>query len=177
MCIMVADNFGLPQFAALHILLQRGLEEVHSQKNHRCLLQLGAHEADRDYNPVVAARHWIASLAFLIPPSAPLSTLPLIFFLSLQPVRYWIIGTLGRDWTHRIISLENAPIVLRGPYRFIRHPNYVVTLADTMLLPLVFGLFVLAGILTVLWSVVLRYKTYLEDDALATRGMGQSAHL
>jgi len=92
-------------------------------------------------------------------------------------MRYWIIGTLGQYWTHRIISLENAPIVSSGPYRFIRHPNYAVTLAETMLLPLVFGQLALAGIFTVLWGAVLRYKTHLEDGTLAARRMSQSAHL
>jgi len=176
---MVADNFGPPQFAALLILLQRGLEEVHSQKNTRRLLQQAAQEVGRDYYPVVAVTHlaWIASLAFFIPSSASLYTLPLIFFLSLRPMRYWIIGTLGRYWTHRIISLENAPIVSRGPYRFFRHPNYVVTLAETMLLPLAFGQFALAAIFTMLWGAVLRYKAHLEDGTLATRRMRQSAHL
>src|SRR5207249_12001706 len=129
---MLSDGFGPPQLAALLILLQRGLEELHSQRNTRRLLQQGAHEAGRDYYPVVAATHlaWIASLAFLIAPSAPLIMPALVAFLVLQPVRYWIIATLGRYWTHRIITLAEAPIVAQGPYRFVRHPNYAVTLAE-----------------------------------------------
>ena len=69
---MLSDSFGPPQFAALLILVQRGLEELHSQRNTRRLLQQGAQEVGRDYYPVVAATHlaWIASLAFLVPPSA-----------------------------------------------------------------------------------------------------------
>ena len=132
---MLSDSFGPPQIAAVLILLQRGLEELHSQRNTRRLLQQGAQEVGRDYYPVVAATHlaWIASLAFLVPPSAPVYVLPLIAFLALQPVRYWIIGTLGRYWTHRIITLPEAPIVTRGPYRFVSHPNYAVTLAETLL--------------------------------------------
>ena len=119
---MLSDSFGPPQIAALLILLQRGLEELHSQRNTRRLLQQGAQEAGRDYYPVVAATHlaWIASLAFLVPPSAPVYLLPLIAFLALQPVRYWIIGTLGRYWTHRIITLargadrDPGPVPLRA---------------------------------------------------------------
>ena len=70
---MLSDSFGPPQLAALLILVQRGLEELHSQRNTRRLLQQGAQEVGRDYYPVVAATHlaWIASLAFLVPPSAP----------------------------------------------------------------------------------------------------------
>ena len=94
---MVSDEFGYPQIAALLILLQRGLEELHSQRNTRRLLQRGAVEAGREYYPVVATVHaaWIASLALLIPANASVHWGPLFAFLLLQPVRYWIIGTLG----------------------------------------------------------------------------------
>ena len=78
--------------------------------------------------PVVAATHlaWIASLALLVPPSAPIYLLPLIAFLALQPVRYWIIGTLGRYWTHRIITPRRGtdrdprPLSLREPSQLCR---------------------------------------------------------
>jgi methyltransferase len=168
---MLSDSFGPPQDAALLILLQRGLEELHSQRNTRRLLQEGAREAGRDYYPVVATTHlaWIASLAFLVPPTAPVVLLPLAAFLMLQPVRYWIIGTLGRYWTHRIITLAEAPIVARGPYRFVRHPNYAVTLAETLLVPLAFGQLALGIIFTAVWAAVLHYKIRLEDEALAAR--------
>ncbi len=54
-------------------------------------------------------------------------------------VRYWVIGTLGRFWTHRIITLDTETVVRRGPTSHIRHPNYAVTIAETFLLPAVFG--------------------------------------
>jgi len=174
---MLSDSFGPPQIAALLILLQRGLEELHSQRNTRRLLQQGAQEAGRDYYPVVAATHlaWIASLALLVPPSAPVYLLPLIAFLALQPVRYWIIGTLGRYWTHRIITLAQAPIMTHGPYRYVSHPNYAVTLAETFLLPLVFGELALGIIFTVVWGAVLHYKIRLEDEALRLRRVKEIA--
>jgi methyltransferase len=169
--LMLSDSFGPPQLAALLILLQRGAEELHSQRNTRRLLQQGAREAGREYYPVVAATHlgWIAALAFLIPPHAPVQMPALMAFLALQPLRYWIIGTLGRYWTHRIITLPGAPIVTRGPYRFIRHPNYAVTLAETLLLPLAFGQLWLGIIFAAVWAAVLNYKVHLEDAALAAR--------
>jgi methyltransferase len=174
---VLSDTFGASQVAALLILLQRGLEELHSQRNTRRLLREGAHEAGRDYYPVVAATHlgWIAGLAFLIPSSSPIYLPPLIAFLALQPVRYWIIGTLGRYWTHRIITLPKAPIVKRGPYRLLRHPNYAVTLAETLLLPLAFGQLVLGIIFTAVWAAVLYYKIRLEDEALAIRRTEEGA--
>jgi methyltransferase len=168
---MITDVVGAPQVAAIVVLCQRGLEELHSARNTRRLLASGAREAGRDYYPVVATTHlaWIAAMAFLIPPDAPVIGWLIALFLALQVARYWIICWLGRYWTHRIITLENAPVVRTGPYRFIRHPNYAVTMAETLILPAAFGAFALALIMTAVWGAVLRYKIYLEDQALAAR--------
>ena len=173
---MFEEAFGLPQTAALLVLIQRGLEELYSQRNTRRLLQQGAHEVGRDFYPIVATAHlcWIAGVAFLVPPQAPTYT-PLLFaFLALQPLRYWIIATLGPYWTHRVITLVGAPVVDQGPYRFLRHPNYAVTLAETLLLPLAFGQVALGVIFTVLWAAVLRYKIGMEDRALGVRRTAQA---
>jgi methyltransferase len=161
----------IPQIAALLILCQRGLEELHSARNTRRLLASGACEVGRNYYPVVAITHlaWIASIAFLVPPDAPISY-PLIgAFLLLQIARYWVIGSLGRYWTHRIITIEDAPLVRKGPYAFMRHPNYAVTVIETLLLPMAFGAVALGIIMTAVWIAVLRYKILLEDGTLDRR--------
>ena len=62
-----------------------------------------------------------------------------------------------------------APVISAGPYRWLRHPNYAVTLAETLLLPSVFGAFALGIIMTAVWAAVIRYKIALEDAALAER--------
>jgi methyltransferase len=168
---MLPDFIGPPQIAALVILVQRGAEEFHSVRNTRRLIAAGGREEGRDFYPVVAVSHlaWIGAVFFLIPPDAAIVWPVLIIFLLLQPVRYWIICTLGRWWTHRIITLDGAPIVGRGPYRFLRHPNYAVTYAETFLLPLAFGALALAVIMTAIWVAVIRYKIMLEDRANASR--------
>ena len=162
---------GAPQIVALLILIQRGLEELYSARNTRALLARGAREEGASYYPVVAVAHlsWIASLFFLIPPDAHISW-PLIgLFVLLQAARYWVIATLGPYWTHRIIALDEAPIVSSGAYRFIRHPNYVITVAETLLLPAAFSSVALGLIMTAIWVAVLSYKIRLEDAALAAR--------
>jgi methyltransferase len=168
---MLSEAIGLPQAAALLVLLQRGAEELYSARNTRALLAAGGTETGRDYYPVVATTHlaWIASLFFLIPPAAQASIALAVAYLALQGVRYWVIGTLGRFWTHRIITLPDAPIVNRGPYKLLRHPNYTVTIAETFLLPAVFGAWALAAIMGAVWTAVLAYKIKLEDDALSAR--------
>jgi methyltransferase len=168
---MLEQGLGAPQIAAILILLQRGLEELYSARNTRALLAEGGREEGRDYYPVVAVTHlgWIAALFLLIPSTAPMIWPLLVLYLALQVVRYWVIATLGGYWTHRIITLPDAPVVRRGPYRYLRHPNYAVTIAETFLLPLVFGDAAVAVIFGCIWTAVLYYKILLEDAALRSR--------
>lgn len=167
----VLDLIGAPQIAALLLLVQRGLEELYSARNTRALVALGAHEVGQAYYPVVAATHlaWIASLFFLIPADAPILWPLIVYYLVIQLVRYWVIFTLGRFWTHRIFTLPGAPVVARGPYRYLRHPNYAVTIVETFVLPLAFGALALAAIMTALWWTVLAYKMHLEDQEMDAR--------
>ena len=171
------DLIGAPQIAAVLVLAQRGLEELYSARNTNALLAEGASEAGAVFYPVVAATHlaWIASIFLLIPPDAPIIW-PLVgYYLVLQVARYRIIGSLGRFWTHRIITLRSAPITRRGPYRYLSHPNYALTIVETFVLPLCFGALALAAIMTALWWVVIATKIKLEDEALASRRKDQSS--
>jgi methyltransferase len=169
------DLIGAPQIAAVLVLAQRGLEELYSAHNTKALLAEGASEASASFYPVVAATHlaWIASLFFLIPPDAPIIWPLIAYYLVLQIARYWIIASLGRFWTHRIITLRGAPIARRGPYRYLAHPNYAVTIIETFVLPLAFGALALALIMTALWWVVIAAKIKLEDQALDPRREAQ----
>jgi methyltransferase len=162
---------GLPQIAALLILIQRGAEEIHSARNTKALLTRGGREEGASYYPVVAVAHlgWIAGLFLLIPADVQ-PIWPLIWlYLALQVVRYWVIATLGPYWTHRIITLDDAPTVSSGAYGLVRHPNYAITVAETLLLPCAFRAVALGLIMTAIWMAVLSYKIRLEDVALAAR--------
>lgn len=168
---MFEDFIGAPQIAAIAILIQRGAEEIHSARNTKRLIAAGGREEGREYYPVVACAHlsWIAGLFFLIPAEATIIWPIMGLFLLLQIARYWVIATLGRYWTHRIITLDEAPIIGKGPYRFLRHPNYAVTYVETFLLPLAFGALPLAIIMTAVWVAVIQYKILLEDRAIDMR--------
>ena len=170
---------GPPQFAAILLLIQRGCEEYYSARNTRALLAVGAHEIGADYYPVVAATHlaWIASLFFLVSPEAPIIWPLVAYYLALQLARYWVIASLGRYWTHRIITLETAPVVASGPYRLVSHPNYAITIIETFVLPLAFGAVALAVIMTALWWTVLAYKIKLEDHALDARARTRGSQI
>ena len=109
----MSDQLGPAQIAAILVLAQRGIEELHSQRNTRRLLAEGAHEVGRDYYPVVAVTHlaWIAAIFLLVPADAAISVPLLVAYL---PYRSSATGSSARSvayWTHRIITVEGAPVV------------------------------------------------------------------
>jgi methyltransferase len=87
-------------------------------------------------------------------------------FMLLQAGRLWVLRTLGPRWTTRIIVLPNAPLVTGGPFRFVRHPNYLVVIGEIAVLPLVFGLWQVALIFSILNAIVLTIRIRAEMGAL-----------
>ena len=94
----------------------------------------------------------------------------LALFLLLQALRVWVLATLGRRWTTRIIVLPGAPLVRTGPYRFVSHPNYLVVIGEMACLPLCLGLkwYALAFSLANLGVLAIRIR--VEHAVLYARG-------
>ena len=157
------------------VTLQRVCELVLARRNTARLLAQGAVEAGASHYPLIVALHaaWLAGLWLLAwdaPPSLPW----IAAFAVLQVLRIWIIASLGPRWTTRILVLPGAPLVTRGPYRLLRHPNYVVVVAEIAVLPLAFGLVWYALVFSVLNAAVLAVRIKAENEALA-RYAGKSA--
>ncbi|WP_245409708.1 protein-S-isoprenylcysteine O-methyltransferase [Allosphingosinicella vermicomposti] len=91
----------------------------------------------------------------------------LILFLLLQAGRLWVLATLGTRWTTRIIVLPGAPLVSGGPVRFVRHPNYAIVAGEIAALPLAFGLWEIALLLSLLNAAILFVRIRAEEAALA----------
>ena len=87
-------------------------------------------------------------------------------FVAIEIARIWVLATLGPRWTTRIIVIPGAPLVQRGPYRWISHPNYVVVAAEIAVLPLTFGLWQVALVFSLLNAVVLAIRIRAENRAL-----------
>ena len=149
------------------VTLQRLGELWLSNRNTRRLLDRGAQEVGAAHYPLIVATHalWLAALWWLAPGRA-ISLFWLVLFIVLQLGRAWVIATLGDRWTTRIIVLPDAPLVRRGPYRFVNHPNYVVVTGEIAVLPLAFGLWQIALIFTVLNAAVLAIRIRQENRAL-----------
>jgi methyltransferase len=153
------------------VALARVAELAHARRNTRRLLTEGAVEIGRSHYPLIVGLHlaWFAALLVVVPADAPPRWPWLAMFGVLQVARLWVLTTLGRYWTTRIIHLPTAPLVRRGPYRFLRHPNYLIVELEIVILPLAFGAWVLALIFGIANAAILAWRIRIEESALASR--------
>jgi len=153
------------------IVLQRLIELLIARYNTRRLLEEGAKEHGARHYPVIVVLHmaWLASLEIFVPYNAPLNWLLLAVFVVLQLARVWVLMSLGRYWTTRIITVPDEPLVRRGPFRWVSHPNYMVVEAEIIVVPLIAGAWELAVVFGALNALVLAWRIRLEEQALAPR--------
>ena len=149
------------------VTLERLFELWLARRNTRRLLAKGAREEGAGHYPLIVAVHvlWLGSLWWLAP-SRTVDGFSLAVYVVLELARIWVLATLGRRWTTRIIILDDAPLVNEGPYRFVNHPNYWVVIGEIAVLPLVFGLWQIALIFTLLNAAILTVRIREENRAL-----------
>ena len=151
----------------LAVTLQRLGELVLSARNTRRLLERGGREHSPDHYPLIVLVHasWLIALWWLAR-GRPVDGFWLAMFVLLELARIWVLYSLGSRWTTRIIVLTHEPLVRRGPYRLINHPNYLVVVGEIAVLPLVFGLWQVALVFTLLNAAVLTIRIRAENAAL-----------
>jgi methyltransferase len=151
------------------VTLQRLGELWLSARNTRRLLARGAREAGGAHYPLIVAVHvaWLAALWWFAP-GRSVDGFWLAMFLLLEVARIWVVASLGGRWTTRIIILPGEPLVRRGPYRVLNHPNYLVVIGEIAVLPLVFGLWQVALVFSLLNAAVLTVRVRAENAALAS---------
>ena len=139
-----------------------------SARNTRRLRARGAVEAGAAHYPLFVALHagWLLAMVFFIDPRAPANPWLLGVFGVLQGARLWVIASLGERWTTRIIVPPGEPRVATGPYRFAKHPNYMVVVAEIAVVPLIFGAWALALAFSALNLVLLTHRIRVENAAL-----------
>ncbi len=150
------------------VTVQRLGELVLARRNTRRLLARGAHEVGAEHYPLIVALHaaWLVGL-WCLGWDERVDPLWLAVYALLQVFRGWILASLGERWTTRIIVLPGEPLVRRGPYRFLPHPNYLLVAAEIAVLPLVLGQGWWALVFSVLNALVLWIRIRAEGRALA----------
>jgi methyltransferase len=167
---------GAAQWLVLAVALLRLAELVYAGRNARRLLARGGREVGAGHYPLLVALHagWLVAIFLAVPAHAPVALPFALLFAALLAVRAWTIGSLGRYWTTRVITLPEAPLVRRGPYRFLRHPNYAIVAGEIAVLPLIFGAWRIALLFSVLNAALLWHRIRVEDQVLAPRRANRS---
>lgn len=150
------------------VVVQRLFELVLSSRNTRRLLASGGREYAPEHYKWIVALHtgWFIALFWAVSVEVKFSPILIGVFVVLQLFRGWILFALGPYWTTRIIRPRGNPIVQKGPYRFFKHPNYAIVLAEVFVLPLALGWPSIALIFTALNLWVLSVRIREENRAL-----------
>jgi methyltransferase len=154
------------------LILQRLGEVRIASSNEKKLRSKGAVEAGQGHYKWMVLMHASFFVVLFIevlvlganPPSWWL--IPFVLFLLAQVIRVWAISSLGMYWNTKILLLPGATVVAKGPYRFIRHPNYTVVTVELFVIPLIFGAFYTAILFTLLNILMLRVRIPAEEKAL-----------
>jgi methyltransferase len=164
-------TLGLPQVLVLLVALQRLGELLLARYNTQRLLAQGAREEGRGHYPFFILLHggWLLAIFLAAPPVGAVSFSLLLVFLLLQAGRIWVVASLGGYWTTRVITLPGAPLVRRGPYRYLKHPNYLIVIGEIAVLPLAFGLWEIALLFSLANLLLLFHRVRVEERALLSR--------
>jgi methyltransferase len=152
--------------------LERGVELALSTRNARRALARGAVEAGRGHYPAMVLFHALflvacAAEALAFPASPPAwAWLAVALALAGQGLRWWSVSALGERWNTRILVLPASAPVRRGPYRWLRHPNYVAVAVELAALPLAFGSWRTALVFSLGNAALLGVRIPAEERAL-----------
>lgn len=161
------------------LLVQRFVELAIAKRHEKSLRMLGAVEVDEAGYRMIVLMHaaFLASIViefvFTKRPINPYWIILIAIFAAAQFLRYWAITSLGTYWNTKIIVIPDHQLVHEGPYKFVRHPNYIAVVTEIAVIPLIFSCYITAAVFTVLNAIVLRRRIRLETRALAVVSEGR----
>jgi len=168
----------MPEGALLlaFVSVQRLVELIWARRNTDRLLAKGGVEFGRSHYPIMVALHlgWLGGL-WWIAADRPVDPVLVAMFAVLQLGRVWVIGTLGERWTTRVIVVPGEQLIAGGPFRLVRHPNYLIVVAEIAVVPLALGLPYYAALFSVLNAALLALRITVENAALAWATAGHRA--
>jgi methyltransferase len=159
--------FGSGAILLAYLTVQRLVELWWAKANEARLLASGGIECGHSHLPLMILFHavWLVGL-WLLAHDRPVEPFFLALFVVLQMARFWVLATLGRRWTIRIIVVPGERLVAQGPYRLLRHPNYAVVIGEMAVVPLALGLPTYALVFSILNAGMLAIRITAENAAL-----------
>lgn len=156
-------------FISFIILLRIG-ELILSRRNEIWLLQNGAIEYGQKHYPYIVSLHvlFIISLMteYTTTQTISFSLFFLVLYCLLLIVKTWIILSLGKFWNTKIYHISGFPLIKKGVYKYVKHPNYLIVIAEIAIIPLVYHLYFTAAAFTVLNAIVLSVRVKEENRVL-----------
>jgi methyltransferase len=155
------------------LVFERGVELLIAHANEAWLLSRGGREYDAQFSRFMVIFHTIWFLSFAVEAytrsAAPLVSPAWVVLaaIALQTGRYWCIASLGRCWNTKVIVLPGAALINHGPYRSLKHPNYLVVVIEILLYPALFGCWWTAAFFGLGNVWVLKRRIQAEERALA----------
>lgn len=158
------------------LALERMFHLALASRNARRAFAMGAVERGRGHYPAMAVFHALfllsaAAEAIVLKRRFPgvLGWIALGGALGAQALRYWSIATLGSRWNTRIIVFPGTAPISRGPYRFMRHPNYLAVIVEVACVPLIRGCWLTAVVFSIGNAALLRVRIRAEEAAMGPR--------
>jgi methyltransferase len=160
------------------VAAERIAELVVSKRHADWAFARGGVEYGRSHYPVMAVVHaallvsCVVEVAVADRPFVPWLGWPMVaLVLATQALRWWCVATLGLQWNTRVIVVPNLPLVTDGPYRWLRHPNYLAVTVEVAALPLVHTAWVTAVVFSIANAILLLgWRIPVEERALAAVG-------
>jgi methyltransferase len=156
------------------VVLERFFELLLTRRNVERLRRRGGRLVGESHYPWMVLLHTGLLIAAPLevfglqrPFVAPLAAIAALLVAATMGLRYWAIATLGERWTARIVVVPGEAPVEGGPYRFVRHPNYVAVVVEVAALPLVHTAWWTAVVFSLANAFVLRSRIRAEEEALA----------
>ena len=156
------------------IIIQRLTELVIAKRNEKWLREHGAVEYGQDHYKYIVLLHTMFFVSMLIEYNfrerhldfSVINYLFLVIFILLQIMRIWVLISLGKYWNTKILRIPDSVLISKGPYRYFKHPNYIIVVCEIFVIPLIFDLYYTAVIFSVLNGVMLKVRIKEENKVL-----------
>jgi methyltransferase len=154
------------------IIIQRLIELLIAKRNEKWMKKKGAFEIGREHYKWFVIIHSLFFLSIFIEvllrngAALPFNYILFTLFLLTQAGRIWCISSLGKFWNTKIIVLPGSSLVKKGPYKYVKHPNYFIVGLELFIIPLLFGAYITAAVFPILHVLLLRIRIPYEEKAL-----------
>lgn len=155
------------------VAAERLVELIISERNRRAALARGGEEVGQGHYPVMVLLHtgilvaaplevWLLQRPFVL----SMALAGTLLLAATMALRYWVIATLGRRWCTRVVGVPGTAPIASGPFRFLRHPNYLAVIVELAALPLIHAAWLTALLFGIANALLLRVRIGVEDAAL-----------